>query len=100
MPLPLKLESVPPVTATSETAKLVEASLSVKVSVVVSPAIRLDLLALKAIVGITVSIARVRVLLLSEPSALVLLVASVNTPFATLTVPLVVLLAVGVNSAV
>ena len=96
----MKLESVPPVTVTSEATKLVEASLRVKVRVVVSPAIRLLLLALKAIVGTTVSTERVMALFASEPSALALPAASVNTPLATLTVPLMVLLAVGVKSAV
>ena len=100
VPLPLKLDSVPPETVTSAATKLVEASLSVKVRVVVSPVIRLVLLALNAIVGTTVSTAKVMVLFVSEPSALALPAASGKTPLATLTVPVAVLLAVGVNKAV
>ena len=96
----MKLESVPPATVTSAAVNVVEASLKVKVRVVVSPAIRLVLLADKAIVGVTVSTAKVMVLLVSEPSALVFPAASVKTPLAMLTVPLVLLLAVGVNKAV
>ena len=100
MPLPLKLESVPPVTVTSEATKLVEASLRVKVREVVSPAIRLVLVELKAIVGTTVSTAKVIKLFVSAPSALALPAVSVKTPLATLITPLAVLLAVGVNKAV
>ena len=68
----MKLESVPPVTVTSEATKLVEASLRVKVREVVSPAIRLVLVELKAIVGTTVSTAKVIKLFVSAPSALAL----------------------------
>ena len=100
VPLPEKLDSVPPVTVTSEATKLVDASLRVKVSVAVSPAMRLDLLLVTAIVGIRVSTAKVTVLFASAPSALALPAASVNTPLATLTTPFALLLAVGVNSAV
>ena len=96
----MKLESVPPDTLTSEAVNVVDASLRVKFSVVVSPAIRLFLEELKAIVGTTVSTASVMVLFVSEPSALTLPAISVNTPLATLTVPLVVLLAEGVKIAV
>ena len=58
------------------------------------------LLVLNAILGITVSTTKVTELLGSAPSVLALPAASVNTPLDTLTVPLVVLLAVGVNKAV
>ena len=94
------MESVPPVTVTSDTVNVVEASLKVKVSVVVSPAMRLLVAELKAIVGTTVSTVKVMVLFVSEPSALKLPEESVNTPLATLTIPLTVLLDIGVNRAV
>ena len=96
----MKLDRAPPVTVKSAAVNVVEVSLSVKVRVVVSPVIRLVLLALNAIVGTTVSTAKVMVLFVSEPSALALPAASVKTPLATLTVPVAVLLAVGVNKAV
>ena len=49
VPLPVKLESVPPETVISEAVKVVEASLSVKVRVEVSPLISEVLLELKEI---------------------------------------------------
>ena len=49
--------------------------------------------------GLTVSTERVTVLLLSEPSTLALLAASVKVPLATEITPLVVLSAVGVKVA-
>ena len=104
MPLPLKLESVPPLAVTSPTAKLLEDSLSVKVMVAVCEADRLVALELTATVGAVVSATvltvMVTVLFTSEPSAFRLPAASENTLLATRTTPLVVLLAVGVNSAV
>ena len=96
----MKLDRAPPATVTSEAVNVVEASLNVKVSVVVTPAMRLLLAELKAIVGTTLSTAKVMVLFVSDPSALRFPAVSVKTPLATLTVPLAVLLAVGVNSAV
>ena len=96
-PLPAKLEIVPPDTVISRAVKVVEASLSVKVKVAESPDMRLVLLVLKEIVGTTVSTAKMTELLASEPSALAFPMALVKTPVATLTTPLVVLLAVGVN---
>ena len=84
---------------TSVTKNVVEASLSTKVKVADSPAIRLDLLVLKAIVGAAVSTTKLIALLVSAPSAFVLPAVSVKTPLATLTAPLTVLLAVGVNRA-
>ena len=100
MPLPAKLEIVPPATVTSEAVKVVDASLRVNVKVVVSPAIKLVLLPLTEIVGTTVSTAIETELFASEPSALALPAMSTNTPLATLTTPLVVLLAIGVKAAV
>ena len=99
VPLPAKLEIVPPETVMSRAVKVVEASLSVKVKVAESPDMRLVLLVLKEIVGTTVSTAKMTELLASEPSALAFPMALVKTPVATLTTPLVVLLAVGVNVA-
>ena len=99
MLLPLKLERVPPETVISEAVKVVEASLSVKVKVAESPVMRLVLLVLKEIVGTTVSTEKMTELLASEPSALAFPMALVKTPVATLTTPLVVLLAVGVKVA-
>ncbi len=104
VPLPLKLDSVPPETVTSPTAKLDEDSLKVNVMVAVCEAVRLVALDETAMVGAVVSATvltvMVTVLLVSEPSALTLPAASENTPFAMLITPLVVLLAVGVNKAV
>ena len=55
VPLPLKLESVPPDTVTSLAAKLVDDSLKVNVMVAVCEAPRLLALALIAMVGAAVS---------------------------------------------
>ena len=57
MPLPEKLDTVPPEIVKSDKAKLVDVSLRVKVNVAVSPTPRLDLLLLTAIVGAVVSAA-------------------------------------------
>ena len=105
MPLPVKLDTLPPNTSKSDTVKLLVASLTTKVSVAEPPAARLDLSLLTVTVGAVLSAgavltAMVTVLLLSDPSALRLPAASENTPLATRTTPLVVLLAVGVNKAV
>ena len=51
MPLPEKLDKVPPVAVTSAATKLLDDSVKVNVSVVVSPRARLDLLLLTEIVG-------------------------------------------------
>ena len=101
MPLPEKLERVPPETVTSARAKFVEASESVNVISAVSLAVRLLSLVVMAIVGGVVSTAtvlteRVSVLL----TVLELLAASVNVLLATEMTPLVVLLGVGVKVAV
>ena len=55
MPLPAKLERVPPVTLMSAEVKSVEASERVKVRVAVSPALRVETLLEMAIVGRIVS---------------------------------------------
>ena len=104
VPLPLKLESVPPETVTSPTAKLDDDSLKVNVMVAVCEADRLVALDETEMVGAVVSAGTVltvmvTLLLVSKPSALTLPAASVKTPFAILITPLVVLLAVGVNKA-
>ena len=99
VPLPEKLETVPPVMVMSEAVKVVEASLKVNVNVAVSPSFKFVLMVLKAMVGTTVSTARASVLLASEPSVLALPAESVKTPLVTLTMPLAVLLAAGVKVA-
>ena len=96
MPLPEKLERVPPETVTSARAKFVEASESVNVISAVSLAVRLLSLVVMATVGGRVSTERVSVLL----TVLELLAASVNVLLATEMTPLVVLLGVGVKVAV
>ena len=95
-----KLDNVPPETLISPTTKFDEASERVKVTVVVSPAFNDDALDVIAIVGLTVSTLRVKVLLLSDPSAFSLPAESENFDEATLITPSVVLLSVGVNVAV
>ena len=105
MPLPAKLESVPPETLTSLEMKLAEDSLRVKVRFAVPPVVKVDESLETAMVGGVVSAGTVftvivTVLLVSDPSALTLPAASAKTPLATLTTPLVVLLAVGVKVAV
>ena len=105
VPLPLKLESVPPATVTSPTTKLEDDSLKVNVMMAVCEAVRLVALEVTTMVGAVVSATTVltnmvTVLLVSVPSALTLPAASEKTLLATRTTPLVVLLAVGVNNAV
>ena len=95
-----KLDNDPPDTLISSSTKSVEASESVKVTVVVSPAFNDEAPDVIAIVGLTVSTLRVKVLFASDPSALLLPAASENLEEATLISPLVVLSAVGVNVAV
>ena len=77
-----------------------EASERVNVSTAVSPAFKEETSELMAMVGLTVSTERVTVLLLSEPSVLVLPAESENLEEATEIRPLAVLSAVGVNVAV
>ena len=68
MPEPEKLERVPPVALTSVEVKFVEASERVKVSVAVSPALRVLTLLEMAIDGRRVSTVRVTLLSASAPS--------------------------------
>ena len=95
-----KSDSVPPETLISSSTKSAEASERVKVNTVVSPAFNDEAADVIAIVGLTVSIDRVKELLLSDPSSLVLPAESENLFEATLITPSVVLSAVGVNVAV
>ena len=90
---------------TSLEVKLEEASLSAKVMVAEPPEVSPDALVETAMVGAVVSATTVLTdmvteLFASEPSELALPAASVKTPLATLTTPLVVLLAAGVKVAV
>ena len=89
----------------SPTTKSETDSLIAKISVAVWPIVKVERLLAMAIVGGTVSAgtvltANVTVLFASDPSTLKLPAASENLPFATLTMPLAVLLAVGVKVAV
>ena len=95
-----KLDNAPPETLISPSIKSVAASESVKVTVVVSPAFNDEALDVIAIVGLTVSTDKVKVLLLSDPSVFIFPEESENFDEATLITPLVVLSAVGVNVAV
>ena len=95
-----KLDNAPPETLISSSTKSVEASERVKVTVVVSPAFNDEAADVIAIVGLTVSIDKVNVLLLSDPSSFELPSESENLLEATLITPSVVLSAVGVNIAV
>ena len=93
MPLPLKLESVPPLTVTSLEMKLEDASPSVKEMAAVLPEVKLEVLDETAIVGGVVSTATVLTVMLKVIGvALALPAASVKTPLFTLITPLVVLL--------
>ena len=89
-----------PLTLISPKTKSVDASERVKVTVVVSPFFNDAAADVIAIVGLTVSTERVKVLLLSDPSAFSFPAESENFDEATLITPLVVLSAVGVNVAV
>ena len=97
VPEPVKLERVPPVTATSSTVKSLAVSLSLKVTRAVVPALRVVRLLVMAMVGGFVSMLRDgdRV-----PCVLPLPAASTNFPAATITVPVPVKAAVGVKVAV
>ena len=94
------MPSSPPETVMSDLIKSVADSERVKVNVAVSPFANVETSDVIAIVGLTVSTDKVKVLLLSDPSALVLPAASENFDEATLITPFVVLSAVGVNVAV
>ena len=95
----VKEPMLPPVTLISSATKSVDASESVKVTVVVSPAFNDDAPDVIAIVGLTVSTLRVQALLPSDPSAFSLPAESENFDEPTLITPSVVLSAVGVNVA-
>ena len=95
-----KLDNAPPETLISLATKSDDASERVKVIVVVSPAFNDEALDVIAMVGLTVSIERVKVLSLLDPSAFSLPAESENFDEATLITPSVVLSAVGVNVAV
>ena len=99
MPDPAKLERLPPETEISDSMKSEQDSERVNVRVAVSPALREETSVLTAMVGLTVSTERVTVLLLSEPSLLVLPAESENLEEATEITPLLMLSAVGVNVA-
>ena len=99
MPDPAKLERLPPETEISDSMKSAQDSERVNVRVAVSPALREATSELTAMVGLTVSTERVTVLLLSEPSLLVLPAESENLEEATEITPLLMLSAVGVNVA-
>ena len=81
----VQFERDPPVTETSDSMKLVEASERVKVRVAVSPALReLSVSSsVMAMVGRTVSTVKVTVLLASVSSLFVLPLASENLSLAT-----------------
>ena len=84
----------------SSLIKSVADSERVKVNVAVSPFANVETLDVIAIVGLTVSTDKVKVLLLSLPSVFSFPAESENFDEATLITPLVVLSAVGVNVAV
>ena len=93
------METVPPETVRSDSAKSVEDSERVKLREAVSPAFNEETSELTAMVGLTLSTERVTELLLSLPSLLLLPAESENFELATEITPLVVLSSVGVNVA-
>ena len=95
-----KLDNSPPETLISSSIKSLDASERVKVTVVVSPAFNDEASDVIAIVGLTVSTDKVKLLLSSDPSAFSFPAESENFDEATLITPSVVLSAVGVNVAV
>ena len=98
-PEPEKLESVPPEMVISASEKSEEGSESVKVSVVVSPALREERVEVRAMTGLTVLMERVSVLLVLSPSLLKIpLLEKALLP--TSMTPSMVLLALGVKVAV
>ena len=93
------MESVPLETVISASEKSEEGSESVKVSVVVSPALREERVEVRAMTGLTVLMERVRELLVSSPSLLKIpLLEKALLP--TSMTPSMVLLASGVKVAV
>ena len=99
-PEPEKLESVPPEMVISASEKSEEGSESVKVSVVVSPALREERVEDRAMTGLTVLMERVRELLVLSPLLLVFSAELEKVPEATEMRPSMVLLASGVKVAV
>ena len=95
-----KSDSVPPETLISSSIKSVAASEIEKATVVVSPAFNDEAADVIAIVGLTVSIDRVKLLLLSDPSVFSLPAELENLFEATLIMPSVLLSSEGVNVAV
>ena len=95
----MKLESVPPETTRSSAEKSEEASDRLKERVAVSPTLSEERSELMAMLGRSVSMARLSALLASSPSALLFPAASEKLELATLIRPVLVLLAVGVNLA-
>ena len=95
-----KLDNDPPETLISPSIKSLAASERVKVTVVVSPAFNDEASDVIAIVGLTVSTDKVKVLLLSDPSTFSFPAESENFDEATLITPFVVLFGLGVNVAV
>ena len=69
MPLPAKLDKVPPVKLISATVKLLDGSERLKIKVAESPPWRLDLLLATEIVGNGVSIENTRKLFFSKSSS-------------------------------
>ena len=99
-PDPEKLESVPPETEISDCRKSDEGSESVKVSVVVSPALREESVEVRAMTGLTVLMERVRELLVLSPLLLVFPAELEKVPGATEMTASEVLLVSGVKVAV
>ena len=99
MPEPEKLERDPPETERSETTKSVEGSERVSVRVAVSPTFKEETSEARAMVGLRVSMERVRELLGSEPSVLVLPAESENLELPTAMTPSEVLSELGVKVA-
>ena len=95
-----KLDNDPPETLISPSIKSLAASERVKVTVVVSPAFNDEASDVIAIVGLTVSTDKVKVLLLSLPSEFSFPAESENFDEATLITPSAVLSTFGVNVAV
>ena len=94
------METVPPETVRSASAKSEDDSERVNVREAVSPALKEETSELTAMVGLTLSTEKVTELLASVPSLLVLPAESENFELATEITPSEVLLSVGVKVAV
>ena len=99
-PEPEKFERVPTEMVILASEKSEEGSESVKVSVVVSPALREERVEVRAMTGLTVLMGRVRELLVLLPLLLVFPAELEKVPEATSMTPSMVLLASGVKVAV